>query len=112
MDWLNLSIVLMLVAAFGSSALLKLRNYAAFVEFLDKHTFLPALVLAWVIIVFEMALAVGFIVPASRSWAAIGAFTFVVLASGFIGWLLQGENVVDCMCWGPRPSDQGRADVL
>jgi uncharacterized membrane protein YphA (DoxX/SURF4 family) len=89
----------------GSAALHKLRDPARFRETLGDYRLLPE---AWVaglagsVVVVELGLAAGLLVPSVAPAAAVGCAALLALYSGAIAVNLgRGRRHIDCGCTGP-----------
>jgi uncharacterized membrane protein len=97
----------------ASAATHKLRAPARFARQLADYQLLPEAVTrpaARVIPVLELVIAFALLVPASRSWAALGAAGLIALYAAAIGINLWRD--IDCGCAGPDQAQPLRPILL
>ncbi|EJF73593.1 methylamine utilization protein MauE [Pseudomonas sp. 21615526] len=100
----------------ASAATHKLRAPARFARQLADYQLLPEAVTrpaARVIPLLELVIAFALLVPASRSWAALGAAGLIALYAAAIGInLWRGRRDIDCGCAGPDQAQPLRPILL
>lgn len=93
-----------LVCVFARAALHKAMDLAMFAHTMGGYRLLPAAVLfpiAVGLLVLEIAIAIGLVVPASRAVAAGAAFILFAVYAGAIAInLVRGNTLIDCGCGG------------
>jgi hypothetical protein len=100
---LGWTVVLVLAGVFATAAVSKLRALEAFVGVVHNYRVMPEPLerpIAYALPGFELAIAVGVLVPTTRAPAALAAAVLLALFAGAMAInLMRGRRDIDCGCF-------------